>query len=184
MGAAESEALRIELTRVTDISGVDAPTKVDVSIKTEDAESASAALRRAIAVLHEADDAAWKRYATDLEHATLRFDAALGMAAANLRTERAASKPELEQALEAVARSWRTRADEIRVQTHLGELEARDAGLHTVEDLERAGHKVASVLEVLRSDAAASLGSLREAAGRAYDEVGLAVSDLRPRHRE
>lgn len=183
MGVTEPEALRTELTKVADISGADASTRIDVSAKTGDAETASAALRRAIAELHEADDGAWKRYAADLEHATLRFDAALGMAAATLRAERAASKPELEETLQAVAQAWRTRADEIRVQTHLGQLDAADAGLHALDDLERAGHQVATVLASLRDDVGTSLTSLRGAAGRAIDDVGLALSNIRPRSR-
>lgn len=180
MTETDTEALRMQLSRIDDVSGADDRTREQVSDRTEDVESASAALRRAIAELHDADDVAWKRYASDIHHATLRFDAAVAMAAANLRAERAASKPELEDALEAVATSWRARADEIRVQTHLGEMDARDAGLHAVEDLEEAGRHVAEVLSTLRTDAGASLAGLRTAAGRAIDGVSLALQDLRP----
>lgn len=181
MTRTDPEALRLQLSRVDDISGADDETRLDVSGRAEDVEAASAALRRAITALHEADDEAWKRYASDIHHATLRFDAAISMAAASLRAERAASKPALDDALESVAQRVRARADEIRLQTHLGELEARDAGLHATEDLEAAGHRVATVIRTLRDDAGASLAGLRTAAGEAIDGVALALQDLRPR---
>lgn len=181
MARTEHDALRLQLSRVDDISGADAPTRQHVSTRTEAVEHASEALRHAVAELHQADDVAWQRYADHLERATLRFDAAIAMAAATLRAERAAAKPDLVDALEAVTRQWRARADEIRVQTHLGELDARDAGHHALADLEAAGHRLADVLATVRGEAGASLTGLRSAAGKAIDGVALALQDLTPR---
>jgi len=181
MAANESEALRMSLTRVDDVSGASEPIKTEVSGRTEDVETASVALRHAIKELHEADDAAWKRYATDLDHATLRFDAALAMAAASLRAERSASKPDLHNALDSVARTWRGRADQLRLQTHLGEMDARDATEHVTDDLEAAGHQVTMVMDTLKTDAGQTIETLRSAAGRAIDGLSLALQDLRPK---
>lgn len=180
MARTDPEALRLELTTIHDVGGVDPATRRTVSAKTVDVESASVALRDALGELHAADEAAWQRYAQDLESATLRFDAALVMAAATLRAEQAASKPDLEETLDTVSRSWRGQADEIRLQTHLGEMDARDAGLHAIDDLEAAGHRVAQVLTTLRTDAGESLGSLRHAAGDAIGGIAHALQGLRP----
>jgi hypothetical protein len=182
MGTTGPDELRQELTKVDDVSGADEGARAEVAQRTETVEQASAALRRALQELREADDAAWKRYATEVEHATLRFDAALGIAAATLRAERAASKPELADALDSVVRSWRARADELRLQAHLGEMEAHDAGLHAVDVLEAAGDQVASVLVTVRDDTGQSLDALRTAGGRAIDGLGRALQNLRPGH--
>lgn len=178
----DAESMRLLLARVDDVDGADGVTRERVSNRTEEAETASAALRGAITELHEADDAAWQRYAADIRHATLRFDAAVSMASATLRAEQAASKPALEDAMEAVATKWRARADELRVQTRLSEMDARDAGLHALDRLEGAGHQVSVVLATLRDDTDASLTGLREAAGKAIDGVAVALQNLDPRH--
>lgn len=49
--------------------------------------SASQALHDALEDLHRAEEAAWQRYATDLEEATHRLDAALADVAARLGVE-------------------------------------------------------------------------------------------------
>lgn len=180
MTAKDSETTRRRLTQVGDVGGADPAIRGEVSHRTEAVESATTALREAISELHQTDDEAWKRYAADLEDATLRLDAALGVASARLRSERAGSKEELQAALEEAAASWRARADEIRVQTHLGEMEARDAGLHALDDLERAGRRISAVTTSLRDDAGESLTALRGNARHALDELGQVLHDLRP----
>lgn len=179
MGTKETEATRTRLTRVDDVGGADPGVRAAVSRSTEDAETASSALRAAIRELHQADDEAWQHYATAVEAATLRFDAMLGMAAAKLRAERATSQHALEDVLEDVATSWRARADEIRVQTHLGEMDARDAGLHTLDDLERAEHGLRRALVLLRTGVGSSLASMRTEVRRALDEANVTVQELR-----
>ncbi len=180
MAVKDAEALRFDLTNVDDVSGADSKVRDEVARRTVVVETASVALRAAVRELHEAEDEAWKHYAGELEAATLRFDSALGTASARLRAERAASKPELEQALQSLADSWRARADEIRVQTHLGQLDARDAGLHAIDDLDQSAHRVGQVLTSLRSDAGQSLASLQGQTRHALDEIGHVLRDLRP----
>ena len=185
MSTAKSEAERIRLTRVDEVSGADPGVRSEVSQTTDDVETASAALRSALGQLHHSQDDAWRQYASDLEAASLRFDTTLAVAAARLRAERAASRDDLGEALDEVATAWRTRADEIRVQTRLGEMDARDAGLHLVEGLDQATHRISAIVASLTHDTKASLDTLKASAGHAFDELGHALQELRPvsRHR-
>ena len=107
----------------------------------------------------------------DLEEATRRFDTTVGLAAARLRAERAASKGELADALDDVVGSWRSRAEEIRVQAHVGKMDVRDRGLETVADLERASHRIGSLLTRVRDEVAESLTTMRHEARVALDDA-------------
>ncbi len=166
------------LTQIGDVEGTDPGVRDEVAGRAVDVESASLALRAALDDLHQVEDEAWRRYAADLEEATLRLDAALSVASSRLRAEKADTPADLEDALEELATTWRSRADEIRVQTHLGELEARDAGLHVLDDLEAAGHRIADTIAAVRGDAEHSFTALRDRARHTIDEVGRAVQDF------
>ena len=160
------------------------PNQPDPAVRDEVADradavtTASGALRDALDEVHRAEDEAWRRYAADLDAATRRLDAALSVASSRLRVDKAETHEELEDALEELATTWRTRADEIRVQTHLGELDARDAGLHALDDLEAAGHRIAEALTGLRDDAGDSLATARTRVQHTIDEVAKAVADF------
>lgn len=166
------------LTQIDDVSGADPALRDEVADRAGAVESASVALRAALDELHQVEDEAWKRYAGDLEEATRRLDAALSVASSRLRADKADTNEELEDALEELAVTWRSRADEIRVQTHLGALDARDAGLHVLDDLDAAGHRLTETLAAVRSDAGHSFSALRERVQHTIDEVGRAVQDF------
>jgi hypothetical protein len=166
------------LTQIVDVEGADPGVRDEVADRAGAVESASVALRAALDDLHQVEDDAWRRYAAELEEATLRLDAALSVASSRLRAEKADSPAELEDALEELATTWRSRADEIRVQTHLGALDARDAGLHVLDDLEAAGHRISETLTAVRSDAEHSFTSMRERVQHTIDDVGRAVQDF------
>lgn len=172
-----AETERFRLTRVDDVSGLDPAQRLEVSSSTDVLETATIALRRAVADLHRDEDEAWQRYAADLERATLRLDAQLGMASARLRAERAASKPEIHDVLTEVAEGWRARADEIRVQTHLGEMNARDAGLRGLDDLDQATQRVSELATSVLDDVGESLSSLRQRVTTLLDDIGRRVGD-------
>ena len=178
MTTKDNETLRARLTQVNDIDGADSGIRAGLSVLTDSMESASVALREAVGELHQAEDDAWRRYARDVEHATLGLDSALGMASARLRAERAATKKEIGHALQTAAQTWRARADEVRVQTHLGEMEARDQGLHALADLELAGHRITEVINSVRADTGESLTALRASAQHGIDELGRVLHDL------
>lgn len=165
-------------TQVGDIEGADPSLRDEVSGRAEAVASASESLRAALDDLHQVEDEAWRRYAADLEAASLRLDAALSVASSRLRAEKADTSEDLEDALEELATTWRSRADELRVQTHLGALDARDAGLHVLDDLDAAGQRITDALAAVRSDAEHSFGAVRDRVRHTIDEVGRAIQDF------
>lgn len=167
-----------DLTAVSDISGAEPAVREKVSRTGADGEAATAALRDAIRELHRSDDEAWRRYAVDLEEATRRFDATVGVAAARLRAERAASKEDLGAVLDEVVVSWRSRADEMRVRAHVGQMDARDLVSDTVAELDLATQRLGAVIALLRGSAGDTLTSLRREATDALDDAGRILRGL------
>jgi small-conductance mechanosensitive channel len=151
----------------------------EVSRTVDGTQSANDALRQAIQELHKSEEKAWERYAADLEQATVRFDSALDVAATRLRAEKAETSRELEDALEQMSASLRARADQMRVQGHLAEMEARDVASRTLDELDGLGRRVTATLGSLRGDAGQSFESLKGAVHRALDEIGGAIGDVR-----
>ena len=170
-----------DLIEVADVDGADPAVRDQVARSGADAEAATASLRDAVAALHQADDEAWRRYAVDLEEATRRFDTSVGLAAARLRAQRAASKEDLGSVLDEVVDLWRSRADELRVRAHIGRMDARDVVSDTVEELDLASQRLGTVLGRLRSDVGGSLVTMRAEVGGALDDAA-AILD-RPFHR-
>ena len=160
-----------DLLTVADVVGAEPAVRDEVSRSGVDVEAATAALRTALHDLHESDDDAWRRYAYDLEEASRRFDTSMGLAAARLKAERAESKTDIKEALGGVADSWRSRAEEIRVQAHIGRMDVRDRGAETVSDLERASQRVGSLLTRLRDEVGESLAIMRDDARAALDDA-------------
>lgn len=160
-----------DLVEVADLDGADPAVREEVSRSGADAEAATAALRDALTALHRADDEAWRRYAVDLEEATRRFDTSVGLAAARLRADRAASKEDLGSVIDEVVRIWRSRADEMRVRAHIGRMDARDVVSDTIEELDLASQRLGTVLGQLRGDVGESLSTLRSEVGRALDDA-------------
>ncbi len=170
-----------DLIAVTDVSGIAPAVREHVSRSGADAEAATAALREALLELHRSDDEAWRRYAVDLEEATRRFDTTVGLAAARLRAERAASKEELGTVLDDMMQSWRARADELRVRVRIGQMDARDLATGTVEGLDRATHRLGTVLTHLTAGVSESLSSMRGEVRDALDEAADILDSLRHR---
>ena len=143
-----------------------------------DFKRASGSLQGALRRLHENEDEAWRDYAADVDDTIARMEADLAISEARLRADRAETKQELEQALDEVTLAWRQRADEIRVQTKLGEMDARDHGLVALADLEAAGHRLATLVETVRHDATEWTSALRTHAGELIGDVRGAVAGL------
>lgn len=159
------------LISVVDVSGAEPAVREHIARSGVDVEAATASLREAIHELHTSEDASWRRYASDLEDASRRFDTTLGLAAARLRAERAASKADIKEALDEVAGSWRSRAEEIRVQAHIGTMDVKERGAETISDLERASQRIASLLAQLRDEVSESLVVMRSEARSALDDA-------------
>jgi hypothetical protein len=173
-----SHAAERDLNAVTDVSGVDPSLRQKVSASGADAEAATAALREAIRELHRSDDEAWRRYAVDLEEATRRFDTTVGIAAARLRAERAASKEDLGSVVDDVMETWRARADELRVRAHVGQMDVRDLVSDTAAELDLASQRLGAVVVRLRSEVGESLTLLRHEVTTALDDAGRILRGL------
>lgn len=139
---------------------------------------ASDSLRAAVQRLHADEDDAWRRYAAEADDAIARMEAELAVSAAKLRAERAESRESLSAALEEAARTWRARAEGIRLQTRLGEMEARDAGLVALEDLDAAGYRLAKFIHVVAHDVDGFGTTMVEHARNVIDDVRAAVAGL------
>jgi len=140
--------------------------------------TASDALRIAVGHLHAGEDDAWRRYAAEAGDVMARMEAELAVSAAKLRADRADSRASLGAALEAAARTWRARADEIRVQTRLGEMDARDGGLVALDDLDAAGYRLVGLIQALGHDVEGLEVNVVERARSAVDDVRAAVAGL------
>ena len=164
-------------TRVHKVSGAEDEVRGKVSRTAEAVHDASGDLRDAVSALHEARDEAWKRYAAEVQEATIRFDAAMDLAAARLRAERAESREELADDLRDLASTWRGWADELRVQAHLGGMEARQFGSGAVDRLTEVGNRLGDLAASLGHAAGDSLSELRERATMAVDEARWVFTD-------
>ena len=158
---------------------------VSGSTATDGLAEAKAALQRAASALHEAnrelhehEDEAWLEYASEADAAVARMEAELEMSAAKLRAERAGSTAELRAALDEAATTWRSRADEIRVQTHLGEMDARDAGLVALDRLEAAGHRLATFTDTIGHTGHEITDVVRTGARTVLEDVRAAMSGI------
>lgn len=157
------------------VVGADAAVKDGVLSAHAQVMGASADLREAVARLHRTEDEAWRRYGADVDRAVAQMETELSSAEAQLRVEQADSRDQLSAALQQVAETWRARADEVRLQILLGEMEARDAASQSLDALDRAGHRVVALVEELRHNTAASMSSLRDRTRDVVDDVRQAL---------
>lgn len=156
---------------VNGMVGADADAKHRVVSAQAHMQDASAVLREAVAGLHESEDLAWRRYGAEADRAMALMETELASAETELRIEQAKSRPQLSVALQQVADAWRARTDEMRLQSGLGAMEARDSGLHALDDLERAGRSVLAMIEELRQDSSAPLATLQDLTRTLVDDV-------------
>ena len=144
------------------VAGVESEAKQEIASARAQLRDATEALREAVAKLHPTEDDAWHRYGAEVDSALGQMDEDLSSAETQLRIEEAESRDQLSYALQQAAETWRARAEEVRLQISLGQMQARDAGLHALDDLDRAGHNLVTMIEELRRDTAASVSTLRE----------------------
>jgi hypothetical protein len=156
---------------VTGMPGADTAAQQRVASAHAQVQHASAVLREAVAELHETEGAAWQRYGADADRAMALTETELSSAETELRIEQAKSRSQLSDALQQVANSWRARTDQLRLQSDLGEMDARDSGLRALDTLEQAGRSVLAMIEDLRRDSTAPVSTLRGLTRRAVADV-------------
>lgn len=138
----------------------------------------SDSLHAAADELHAEQDDAWHRYVAEADDAIEHMQAELALAGEQLRAERAETMGEVKAALEQATREWRSRADEIRLRTHLGQMEARDAGLVALDGLDAAGHRLASFVDLVRHDAGTLTSTIKEGARQVIEDARAAIAGL------
>ena len=153
------------------VIGADADVRHGVVSAQAQVQDASTGLREAVARLRQSEDEAWRRYGAEVDRAVEQMETELSAAETQLRVEQAESHDQLSFALQQAAETWRSRADEIRLQIRLGQMEARDAGLQSLDALDRAGHGVVALIEELRQDTATSMSILRDRTRGVVKEV-------------
>lgn len=158
-------------TTISNLDGADPAVRQRVERSGASVEEAAGVLKEALAELHRSDDEAWRRYASELEEATNRFETSLGLASARLRAERATSKEDLRTVLHELTDSWRARADEARVRAHIGRMDARDLVSETVTGLDLAGQRMAAVVARLREEVGDTLVAMRAEVSSALDDA-------------
>lgn len=85
------------------------------------------AVRAAFGRLRADQDAAWKRYASEVETTLTQMQKDLEDARTRLSAERAATRAEMRDEFDDVFDKVRARFDDLRVQLRLGEMETTDA---------------------------------------------------------
>jgi hypothetical protein len=113
-----------------------------------------------------------------MEEASRRFDTTIGIAAARLRAERAASKEDLGSVLDDVMASWRMRADEMRVRAHIGQMDAHDLVSDTVTELDLATQRVGAVVVRLRAEVGSTMRAMRAEVTGALDDAARILRGL------
>ncbi len=160
---------------VNGMVAVDSEAKHRVASAHAQMQDASAVLREAVAGLHESEDQAWRRYGAEADRAMALMEVELSGAEAQLRVEQAKSRSQLSTALQQVTDSWRARTDELRLQSGLGAMEARDSGRRALDDFDHANQGVLAMIEELREDRSVPLSTLQGLTRSVVNEVRTAL---------
>lgn len=151
-----------------------------------DLRSAATRVRELVASYEREQDAAWQAYAHSIDRALVHLEIELEVSAAHLAVLRAESADDLSRTLERARTSWSALGDELRLQAHLGELDARDVVGATYEragqDLAHAGAAIQSTLDALvhlPATAAHDLAPVRERAAGGVAQLRSALFGLR-----
>ena len=121
--------------------------------------SADASLREAakqlgaaVAELRSSEDKAWKEYSDDVHEALLHMNAQLEVATAQVKAAHSETREDLVDALHQAASVRYGIIDQLRVQTHLGLMEARERSHDAMDDLNQVGRRLEAVIESVRND--------------------------------
>ena len=149
--------------------GTDCPDPTELARADADLRSAMARVREALGEFDAAQHAAWATYAVTVDRAIVHLEAELNVCQAQLGVRQATTTDDLKATVARARTSWTAMGDDLRVQAHLAELDARDkveaanAALHHA--VEAIGHRAGHDLDAVRHEADKALGALRHALG-------------------
>ena len=145
----------------------------------EEIASAEASLREAakqledaVAELRSSEDKAWKVYSDDVHEALLHMNAQLEVATAQVKAAHSETREDLADALHQAARARKGIIGQLRVQTRLEVMEARDRSQEAIENVNQIGRRLESVIESVRDDT-------KNTWSRLYHDTTETISHLR-----
>jgi hypothetical protein len=147
----------------------DCPDASELAQADADLRSAMARVRRALGEFDAAEHEAWTTYAVTVDRALVHLEAELNVSQAQLGVRQATTSDDLKATMDRARTSWSAMNDDLRLQAHLGELDARDkvdqatGVLH--QAVEAVGQRAAHDLEAVRREADKAVGALRHALG-------------------
>jgi uncharacterized phage infection (PIP) family protein YhgE len=151
----------------------------DLEAAQQELRSATGAMRQALAAFDDADVAALQAYARNVRAALSQLEDELDVSGAELTAALADSREQLGESLQAARSSWSAINDEMKLQAHLAQMEARDLYRRADEDLHQAGAIISSSLEELGQTTADGLDSVRGQATKAIGQLRSAIYGLR-----
>jgi Mg2+ and Co2+ transporter CorA len=145
----------------------------------QELRKATAAMRRALAEFDDADGDAMAAYARNVRAALSQLEDELDVSGAELSAQLAESREQLGESLHAARSSWAAINDEMKLQAHLAQMEARDLYRRADEDLHQAGAIISTSLEELGQTTTESLDTVRSQANKAIGQLRSAIYGLR-----
>lgn len=153
-----------EIARCTDC-----PDPAELARADADLRVAMARVRRALGEFDAAEHEAWVAYAATVDRAIVHLEAELNVSEVQLGVLQATTSDDLKATMARARTSWSAMSDDLRVQAHLAELEARDRvdqASHVLhQTVEAIGGRAAHDLDALRHEAERAVGALRHALG-------------------
>jgi gas vesicle protein len=130
------------------------PQRMPTDIAKADAGLRKAAkqLGDAVAELRASEDKAWKDYSDDVHEALLHLNAQLEVATAQVKAAHSETREDLADALHQAAGARKGIVDQLRVQTRLGMMEARDRSQEAIDNVNAIGRRLESVIDAVRHD--------------------------------
>ncbi|HRW38905.1 MAG TPA: hypothetical protein P5254_14480 [Aquihabitans sp.] len=154
----------------------DCPDPEELAHAEADLRTAMARVRAALGTFDAAQHEAWASYAVTIDRALVHLEAELNVSQAQLGVLQAATSDDLKATMARARTSWSAMNDDLRLQAHLAELDARDrvdqAGSTLHQAVESIGQRAAHDLDAVRREAERALGGLRHALGGLRGGVG------------
>lgn len=163
----------LEVIAVTDLEAIarstDCPDAGELARADADLRSAMSRVPQALGEFDAAQHAAWASYASTVDRALVHLEAELNVCEAQLGVRQATTSDDLHATVARARTSWSAMGDDLRVQAHLAELDARDqveaAGAALGHAVEAIGRRAGHDLDAVRHEAERALGALRHALG-------------------
>ncbi len=149
-----------------------------VAKATEDLRDAASVLRDAVSELHNDEDEAWERYRGEIDDALAHMDAQLDVSTAQIKAARAETREDLADALHQAAEAPRELLEQLRVQSHLGAMDARDRVQSLMDDVTGLGKHLETVVDSVLNDSKKTVKDLTNDANEAIAHLRKGLRDL------